>query len=177
MNTQAKNGLQLVAAQGQSAIDTYYDLARLSAQRTGETLAPIEYYREIWQRFSLSGRCALLFAYDGDRPAAAVFLLIDKRAASYLAGVSDPGSLSKRPNNFMHWSAMLWARERGLSHYRFGPIFPEVPPDWPIARVSRFKSQFGARSVTVIQGSYFRRPERYLEPAIEQLRGLHRSEA
>lgn len=169
-----KAGLGFVVARDDAALDTYYDLACRSAQRTGESLAPLDYYREIWRRLHPSGRCALFFAYDGDRPAAALFLLIDKGAASYLAGVSDPELLGLRPNNFIHWSAMLWARERGLSEYRFGPIFPEAPPDWPIARVSRFKSLFGARSMTVIQGSFFRKPERYVEPAIAHLREMCR---
>jgi hypothetical protein len=167
-----RNALRLLMGEESSAIDRYYELAQISAERTGEALPPIEYYREIWRRLQPTGRCAVLFAYDGNRAAAAVFLLIDKGAASYLAGASDPRLLEKRPNNFIHWRAILWARERGLTHYRLGPVFPEVPPEWPIARVSRFKSEFGARSVTVIQGSYFRRPERYLEAAIAQLRQL-----
>jgi hypothetical protein len=169
-----KNGLSFRVCAENSAVDAYYDLAHRSAQRTGEVLAPLDYYREIWRRFSPSDRCALLFVRDGARLAAAVFLAIDKGAASYLAGVSDPELLAKRPNNLLHWLAILWARDRGLALYRFGPVFPEVPADWPIARVSHFKGQFGARSVTVIQGSYFRRPERYLEPAIAHLRELCR---
>src|SRR5262249_22185346 len=141
---------------------------------TGEALAPPDYYHEIWNRLHPSDRCAVLLLHHRTRLAAGLFLLIDKGAASYLGGVSDPELLEMRPNNLLHWSAMLWARERGVTHYRFGPVFPEVPGDWPIARVSRFKSQFGGHSVTVIQGSYFLHPERYLEAGIAHLRQLCR---
>ena len=50
-----------------------------------------------------------------------------------------------------------------------GPIFPEHPYDWPISKVSRFKKKFGATNVTIIQGSFFCRPEKYLEMAQEQI--------
>src|SRR5207245_3009451 len=43
--------------------------------------------------------------------------------------------------------------------------FPTLPPDWPIARTARFKTKFVSRSVPVIQGSYFMRPERYVGAA------------
>ncbi|MEO7728976.1 MAG: hypothetical protein ABIS45_17120, partial [Burkholderiales bacterium] len=46
-----------------------------------------------------------------------------------------------------------------------GPSFPEVPKDWPIARVSKFKTKFGARPFTTIQGSLFRHPDKYLAAA------------
>ena len=65
------------------------------------------------------------------------------------------------------WLLLLWcalgmaaddAVTRGAAVYRFGPVFPEAPADWPIARVSAFKSKFGARSVPTIVGSLFLNP-------------------
>ncbi len=74
----------------------------------------------------------------------------------------------------------IWAQRGqflpGL-HYRFGPAFPEVPDDWPIARVSRFKEKFGGQSFTTIQGSLFLKPEKYLAGAAGHLSRLCASRA
>lgn len=140
-------------------LERYYALAKASSGRTNEALPPYDYYNAILERFGADGHVTIVFARQGDRDVAALILLIAKGAASFLAGVSDPGSLSLRPNDFIHWQAMLAAKDMGLDVYRFGPIFPEVPSDWPIAKVSSFKSKFGARSVPIIQGSLFLKPE------------------
>jgi lipid II:glycine glycyltransferase (peptidoglycan interpeptide bridge formation enzyme) len=79
----------------------------------------------------------------------------------FLAGASDPEWLPLRVNDLIHWHTIKRANADGFEVYRLGPIFRTVPQDWPIARVSRFKAKWGAESVPVIQGSYFRRPERY----------------
>jgi hypothetical protein len=148
-------------------IGDYYALAEISAQRTGEHLASPEYYRAIWSAFHPQGRCAVVFALYEGRKVGAIFLLLAKESASYLAGVSHHDYLPMRVNNFLHWEALRWARSQGCRRYRLGPVFPELPHGWPVSRVSRFKGEFGATARTIIQGSLFLKPERYLEDARE----------
>jgi hypothetical protein len=155
-----------------SCIHDYYAIAEKSAQRTGEALLPEDYFQTIWRTFHPYDRCAVLFAKKDATRVAALLLLIDKGAASYSAGVSDPEYLHLRVNNFLHWSAIVWARRKGLTHYRLGPVFPELPGDWPVSKVSAFKRKFGAQPVTIIQGSHFRHPDLYLTAAIAHLRLL-----
>jgi hypothetical protein len=119
----------------------------------------------VWESLSPTGRCAVFFAYHEGVRAAGLFLLIDKHGVQYFAGVSHQDFLPLRVNNFLHWQAICWARNQGLRHYRLGPIFPELPDNWPVSRVSRFKGEFGASSVPLIQGSLFLKPGRYLEDA------------
>lgn len=154
------------------SINDYYSLAKLSAVRTGETLAPLGYYEGVWDAMYLAGNCQILFVTHAERKVAALLLLTYKGGAHFLGGVSDPEFLSMRVNDFLHWSAILWAKRRGLKVYRLGPIFPELPDDWPVARVSRFKGKFGGRSVPIIQGSRFRYPEKYLEAAKAHISAL-----
>jgi hypothetical protein len=144
-------------------VPEYYGVAEASARRTGEALPDRRYYEEIWSAYAREDRCAILLVRHGTVTVGAIFLAIDKTAASLLGGVSEPGALHMRVNDFMHWSTMLWAREIGLRFYRLGPWFPSVDPDWPIAKVSRFKKKFGGRPFTVLQGSLYRKPERYRE--------------
>ena len=152
-----------------NSVSRYYKLAQLSAARTGETLAPSSYFEDLWRSFWPQHRCAIAFVQHDGRDVAALLLGIDKGAATFLGGVSDPAALNLRVNDFMHFQAMLWLKGNDVNTYRLGPIFPEVPEDWPIARVSRFKRKFGGRSVTIIQGSYFLSPEHYLERGTQAL--------
>lgn len=163
----AERGGVTVSEAADGFLNDYYGLAQASAQRTGEELPPKEYYAKIWASLGADGRCVPLFARRGGKPVAALLLLIDKSSASFFAGVSDPEYLPLRVNNLLHWEAMRWAKSRGLGRYRLGPIFPELPDDWPISRVSRFKAGFGGSSLPIIQGSLYLRPERYRESAIK----------
>lgn len=165
-------GLTLEAGTASSCIDDYYEIARKSAVRTREKLPPVEYYRAIWQALGAVDRCAVLFACRDGVRVAGLLLAIDKGSANFLAGASDPEVLPLRVNDFLHWSAMVWAARKGLARYRLGPVFPELPDSWVVSKVSTFKSKFGARSFTTIQGSYFRRPENYLGAATAHLRLL-----
>ncbi|MCI0642115.1 MAG: GNAT family N-acetyltransferase, partial [Gemmataceae bacterium] len=162
-----KNGLTWEVANG-NPIPQYYHLAIASAQRTAEPLPPRAYYETIWNSLYPKGRAALLLAQHHGVLAAAVFLLIDKQAASYFAGIAHPDSLPVCANDFLQWHAMLWLKSQGVRHYRLGPIFPQLPEDWPVCRVSRFKGKFGGQSIPVIQGNYFRNPERYREDAVRE---------
>jgi len=171
-----KKGLEARVADGPDAAAEYYRLARLSSTRTGEHLLPLSYYEALYARLAPEGRCCILLAVHEERPVAGLLLLVDKGAAHFLAGASDPAALPLRPNDFVHWSAIRWAASRGLSHYRLGPTFPELPRDWPVARVSRFKGKFGGRSLPMIQGSRFLRPERYGTLAAEEAARLCRAD-
>ncbi len=152
-----------------AAIDHYGPIAQASAVRTGESLPPRAYYEAILSALGPSGRSAVLFATHEGRKVAGVILVIDKGAASFVAGSSDPEFLPLRVNDFLHWSAIVWAKRSGLLRYRLGPFFPEVPDDWPIARVSKFKTKFGGVSVPMIQGSRFIHPEKYRSGAQQQV--------
>lgn len=148
-----KSGLAFSIDVTADGLERYWALAQSSAMRTGEVLPARSYYEAILDRLGPQGHALLYFVSHDGRDAAALFLLVDKAGASYLGGVSDTSYLGLRPNDFIHWRAMLDLKARGVRYYRLGPIFPEVPADWPIAKVSRFKSKFGARSYPTIVAS------------------------
>ncbi len=167
-----KSGLSAREATQESDVRAYYALAELSARRTGETLPPYDYYARIWRTFHARGHCRILFAQIGGERLAALMLFADRGAMNFAAGVTAPEALPLRANDFLHWEAIRLAKRERLSHYRLGPIFPEVPSSWPIAMVSRFKGKFGGRSVPIVQGSFFLDPARYLQQGIAQLTAL-----
>jgi Acetyltransferase (GNAT) domain len=157
-----KSGLTWDIKKMSEALSAYMELAEVSALRTGEALPPIDYYEAIADMLGGSGRANVAFSYLDGRPVAGLITLIDKSVMSYLAGVSDPDALSTRCNDHVHWQMMLWARQQGAKAYRLGPWFPEVPREWPISKVSAFKTKFGAKSVPVVYASKYLNPEKYL---------------
>lgn len=168
-----KNNLTMELDQSLSDVSVFYELSRDSAVRTGETLPEIDYY-EALRSSSRYGECRMLFAKHDSIFIGGLLLLAYKGVVNFMAGVSKPEYLHLRVNDFMHWSAISWAKKNGYCYYRLGPIFPEVPGDWRIAKVSRFKGKFGGRNVPVIQGSYFMRPEKYLGSGRRELELLCR---
>lgn len=157
-----KEGLRSEVSADPANLDRYCSLAQASATRTGEVLPPRDYYARLLAELGPNGHAFMVFARKAGADLAALLLLKDKGAVSFLAGVSDPDALALRPNDFVHWSAIVTARAEGADTYRLGPIFPEVPTDWPIARVSSFKGKFGAESVPMVVGSLFLNRERAL---------------
>ncbi|MCB1738831.1 MAG: GNAT family N-acetyltransferase [Gammaproteobacteria bacterium] len=157
-------------AAGRAGVERYYALATKSAARTGESLAPLAYFADLVDTFAPVDKLHLIFTRFDDADAAALILLVDKGSASFLAGVSDPEMLGYRVNDFLHYSAIELAKSLGAQRYRLGPIFPTLPLDWPVSRVSRFKKKFAGHSLPVVQGSFFRHPERYLEVGEQILR-------
>jgi hypothetical protein len=159
-----RNGVTMETG-GPDAIEVFYQLALLSATRTNEALAPKEYYRQLMEGFAAEGRASIFFAVHQGSPVAGLLLTVDKDAANFQAGFSNPEYLPLQINNLLQWEAILWAKRSGVRRYRLGPVFPELPKDWPVCKVSRFKGTFGARSYPTIQGSLFRYPQKYLDDA------------
>jgi len=145
----------------ESAAGIYSRLAARSAERTGETLAPPGYYDAVVALPPVGAAARLLVARHEGAEVGALLLLAAKGSLHFLAGASDPAALSLRPNDLLHWTAIEAGRALGMRCYRLGPIFPELPRAWPVSTVSRFKAKFGARSVPILQGSFFLRPEKY----------------
>ncbi|MDC1118112.1 GNAT family N-acetyltransferase [Alphaproteobacteria bacterium] len=156
-----KSGLSWTAASAVKAVDSYYDVALKSATRTGEILPEKSYYDEVAGNLSEFTKIIVVRTQEGE-PTAAMLLAIYKGGATFLSGVSDPAHLDKRTNDFMHWSAIQYSKSCGANMYRLGPIFPQVPADWPIAKVSKFKGKFGAKSYEIIQGSLFKNIDKYI---------------
>lgn len=167
-----KSGVSVRVLAERDSIARYYEMAQVSAQRTGESLAPMAYYEDVWKALWPTNRCRLLVAEHDGVAIAMLLAIVDKGGASYLGGVSTAKGLELRANDLVHWELIRVLREGGERCYRLGPAFPGLPDDWPIARVSRFKTKFGARSVPLVVGSRFLEPRHYYDRGVELLRLL-----
>jgi len=169
-------GLTWETSEGSDPIEAagrYTALAERSARRTGEAISPRGYVEQVLR--VLGERTRIVFARCQDHDVGGLLLVADRGAVHFLHGVSDPAALEHRPNDFLHWCAIAWAHSRGHHCYRLGPVFPELPDDWPVSRVARFKRKFGASSLPILQGSFFLRPEKYIPLAGILARDLARA--
>ena len=157
---------------GGQCLAEYHRLATLSAKRTGEAIPAIDYFETIRDLLLPLKRCSFIFASLSGQNVGAAILLHAKESAYYFAGVSDPSYLSQGVNDFLQWKAIAFLKDTGSCHYRLGPYFPGLPADWPVAKVTRFKSKFGARPFSIIQGSKFLKPKRYARLAQEYVTRL-----
>ncbi len=171
-----KSGVSVRWLDEPDSIALYYEMAQVSAQRTGESLAPMAYYQDIWNALLTSNRCRLLAAEHEGTQVAMLLVLIDKGAASYLGGVSTAKGLELRANDMVHWGLIRTLKEEGQRCYRLGPAFPGLPENWPIVRVSRFKTKFGARAIPLVVGSHFIQPAHYRDRGMDLLRLLSAAE-
>ena len=173
VRTASSAGLQVVdLTKDENCVPEYYRLAKLSAGRTGEAIPEVGYFETIRNLLLPNGMCSFIFSSLNGENIAAAILLHAKESAYYFAGVSDPSYLSHGVNDFLQWEMIKFLKKMDNSHYRLGPYFPGLPPEWPVAKVTRFKSKFGARSFSIIQGSKFLKPQRYAKLAQEYVAQL-----
>jgi hypothetical protein len=154
-------GLEVCVEQGHLALAYVLDLAVKSSTRTGETVHEPTYFHDLLEGSCSEGVTTLLARDKTSKVVGALLIATYKNIAHFLHGYSDPEMLQYRVNDLLHYKAIHWARAAGMEFYRLGPFFPEVPSDWPISRVSRFKLKFANISVPIRQGSVFLQRQKY----------------
>jgi hypothetical protein len=126
---------------------------------------------------------ALLVAEDNGRPTSAQLLVtFGDTAVNQLSVWSGEGSEHK-PNEALHWEAILWAKARGYSSYDFEGVAPDAArailagepfPSTLLASYTWFKLGFGGRPA-LLPGvyEYFQDPAMRVvyEAGITQFRG------
>lgn len=165
-----KSGISLFEVDNR--IEKYYELAVLSANRTKEQLPNKEYYLRLYSNFTMHNKVKILFAQKDKELVSAIFLILDKKGANFFGGVSHPDYLQYRVNDFIHWEAILWAKNNSFLKYRLGPIFPSLPKEWNICKVSKFKRKLGGNSYKIVQGCYYDNYALYLDDAKKNLEKL-----
>ncbi|MEI7605901.1 MAG: GNAT family N-acetyltransferase [Rhodospirillaceae bacterium] len=93
------------------------------------------------------GYLALVNAYDNTKCIASILIEIYKGGAYYLAGGCQTSSLSSGVMAFIHYSAMLWAKERGVSWYCMGSTAPASKTGY-----GEFKKRFGGEKYDLLSG-------------------------
>ena len=125
---------------GLDLVDDFYALLAATAERKGFAERDISYFRQLVGDFG-DAAPVFLARYDGRIIYGAIVVLFGA-TAYYLYGASG-GERKVKPSELVQYRSMLWAKERGATHYDMWGIPAHPAPDNPLYGVYRFKSGFG----------------------------------
>jgi lipid II:glycine glycyltransferase (peptidoglycan interpeptide bridge formation enzyme) len=166
----------VVRTGGLEDIETFGALVHTTSERQGFASYPTPYYRRVLELFGEAGQATLLLAeYDG-RTVSAQLILGWNNTAVYKMGAWSGEPANVRPNELGHWTAMLWARERGYRRYDLEGL--PVPVAMALLRgedppeahegTARFKLGFGGE-VHLFPPAFDTSPSRVLAPVVRRV--------
>ena len=126
--------------------------------RSGAPTPPLSRFERLWTAFHPTGHLRIFLAIHEGRSIGGLVTLLFKRAASPWAGGSDYAFQQFRPNNLLMWHAMNAARDSGCRWFEIGPVFSSNDQSSKMARIGRFKDQFGGDAYSLFEGSFDWRP-------------------
>ena len=135
----ASNGVRTVAAADLESVRCLHRLHVALRKRKYRMLAqPLALFERIWSEFASRDGVLTVLARVDDRPIAAALYLVWNDVLYYKFGASIPEELPRRPNEAIHWTAIRWAKERGLRLLDWGLSDLDQPG------LLRFKRKWGS---------------------------------
>jgi CelD/BcsL family acetyltransferase involved in cellulose biosynthesis len=142
-------GLRVVASGDLEAVRAFHRLHVALRKRKYRMLAqPLDFFERIWEHFAPGDAVLTVLAMAGDEPVAGALYLVWDDVAHYKFGASIPERLALRPNEAVHWAAIRWAMERGLTLLDWGLSDLDQPG------LLRFKRKWGSveRRIVTLRG-------------------------
>lgn len=103
-----------------SALDSFYELTEIMAERNGITHRPKDYFVRLFEAFPDSR--VYLTSYEQENLSAALAIPYNKKLF-YMYGASSNKNRKLMPNYQMQWHMIQWALELGMDEYDFGGVF------------------------------------------------------
>jgi hypothetical protein len=153
-----RNGVTIALANSEEEVEQYHLLQVEGFRRTGAKPNSLQHLQNLWRNFHPRGMAHILFAELHGERIAALLLLSFRECLSYWGGCSKQEYLKLRPNNFLIWQAICWAKESNHRWFELGPTFPHLDPESKARKVGRFKAQFGGESYYLFEGAKDYRP-------------------
>lgn len=141
----ARKGVEIVEDNSQEALDAFFDLMRITAERDGYVLRPREYFMALWQTLYDGEHAHLFFATHEGQKLAGMLVVTFGGKYWYLTGASSNEQRKLMPTYLLQWEVMKWAKQHGITYYDMVAIpnpdsLNEQDPMWGLYR---FKSGFG----------------------------------
>lgn len=126
-----------------SEISSSWEILTSTMSRSGMSFLSKKEYGDLIRDLG-EDNIAVFIAYYEDSPICVAAFPYDKKRAYYLYG----GSVSRIPvtgaMNYLHWFAMLYFKEKGVSWYDFVGARLETEKGSKLEGIQRFKKRFGA---------------------------------
>lgn len=117
------------------AIDRFFELTRIMAQRQGIHHRPKDYFIRLFEAFPSSR--VYESSYNGQALSSALSIPYGKKLF-YMYGASGNSERNRMPNFQMQWEMIKWALQMGMDWYDFGGVFGLSDADG----LYRFKNGF-----------------------------------
>ncbi len=131
-------------------IDDFYKIFTETAKRDGFSIRPKEYFIKMLE--ILDDSVELLVAQYQDKIIAAEIVSYYQETASYLYGASSSEFRNVMAPYLLHWEAIHRARQKGCKFYDLLAVASEGVEEHKYAGISRFKRQFGGKTVHIVGG-------------------------
>ncbi len=138
----ARHGVTVRSGTDAALFATFFDLLQATAARTGFTIRPAGYYRDVLEAFAARGQGRLFLAERNGAPLGSVFIVLYGTRLYYLFGGSNLQYKELKPNYVLHWEAIRYAREQGCTTYDLWGIPLDPQPDHPGYGYYIFKTKF-----------------------------------
>lgn len=103
-----------------AAVDTFFELTRVMAERNGITHRPKDYFVRLLEAFPNSR--VYLTSHEGEVLSSALAIPYNRKLF-YMYGASSNEKRNLMPNHQMQWRMIQWAKEMEMEEYDFGGIF------------------------------------------------------
>jgi hypothetical protein len=113
-----KRGVE-VRVGGKDDVAPFVGLFHETAERHGRPRVPAETFSLAYEHFGVRDAMRFYLASHEGTDLAGLIVFLWGRTATYLWGASSASEMARQlnPNQFLHWTAMEWARERGCTTY------------------------------------------------------------
>lgn len=139
-----KSGVYLRVAEDICDLRHFFELhLRIRKYKYQLMAQPYRFFERIWTRLIASGQGMLLMAYHKEVLLGATMFLFWGNTIYYKFNASNLDALEYRPNDFLVWKAIQWAKSHGLNDLDFG--LSDSDQDGLI----RFKRKFNAEEKTI----------------------------
>jgi len=136
-----KHGVEVICSQSHDDLASFYKMHVISGKRAGFIPQPFTYFDSFLKVFRALGKAKVFLALFDGKPVAGVFVVIHGNTAYALGAGSYEEGWHVRSNDILHWKAMEWACNEGLSYYHMGFVSDPPPiegsPGWGLWRWKR----------------------------------------
>lgn len=136
-----RNGLGIIDPENELA--EYYRLHVETWNQTGLTPHEKEYFISMEKHLKPYKAMKYLFAGREGNIYSSVLLLKYKNAVFYWGNASRRECLKYRPNNYILWEAIRWARSERCGWFELGLYYPYLSKADKLYSVGKYKEQFG----------------------------------
>ncbi|MGD2206198.1 MAG: peptidoglycan bridge formation glycyltransferase FemA/FemB family protein [Anaerolineae bacterium] len=127
------------------ALDSFYKLYAVTAERQGFAIRPADYYLDAWASFLEAEKAHLLLADVKGETVAGLVLFTFGPTAWYMYGASSNRHRKHMPNYLLQWEAIRKARAVGCNLYDLWGAPDHLDESDPMWGVYRFKRGFGSQ--------------------------------